>query len=142
VRSIFESDRHVIVRKGPDDIVRISVGKVPTNILETHLALLKLQPIEQYNPSKVIEALESTNDLKDAVKSSGLLLVRALDVQLLYQPVPEDPAPHIPAVLQNVSIDQVLDMVAVTFGGVVTYGVCTAGPAPRSLFIDYIPSPQ
>lgn len=142
VRSIFESDRHVIVTKGPDDIVKISVGKVPTNILETHLALLKLQPIEQYNPSKVIEALESTKELKDAVKSSDLLLFRALDVQLLHDPGPNDRAPHLPAVLHNISIDQVLNMVAVTFGGVVTYGVCTAGPAPRRLFIDYIFSPQ
>jgi hypothetical protein len=138
VRSVFESDRHVTVTKGPDGIANISVGKVPTNVLETHVALLKPQPIEQYNPSKVIEALESTKELEGAVKSSDLLLVRALDVQLLYQPGPKDRAPHVPAVLHNISIDQVLNMVAVTFGGVVTYGVCTAGPAPRQLSIDCI----
>ncbi len=142
VRSVFESDRHLTVTKGPDGIAKITVGKVPTNILETHIALLKLQPIEQYNPSKVIDALESTKELKDAVKSSGLLLVQALGVQLLHDPGPNDRAPHLPAVLLNISIDQVLDMVAVTFGGVVTYGICTAGPAPRVLFIDYIFSPQ
>jgi hypothetical protein len=142
VRSVFESDRHVTVTKGPDGIAKITEGKVPTNILETHIALLKLQPIEQYNPSKVIEALESTIELKNAIKSSGLLLVRPLDVQLLYQPGPEDRAPHVPAVLRNISINQVLDMVAGTFGGVVIYGVCTAGPAPRLLFINYISSSQ
>jgi hypothetical protein len=128
--------------KGPDDIVKISVGKVPTNILDTRVALLNLQPIEQYNPGEVIDALESTKELKNAVKSLGFLLVRPIHLELLYQPVPEDPAPHIPAVLQNVSIDQVLDMVAGTFGGVVTYGLCTAGPAPRLLFISYIHSSQ
>lgn len=142
VRSVFESDRHVMVTKGPDDIAKISVGKVPTNILETHVALLKLQPIEQYNPGKVIDALESTKELQYAVKSSGILLVRPMHIQLLYLPGPEDRAPHVPAVLHDVSIDQVLDMVVGTFGGVVTYGVCTAGPGPRLLFINYISSSQ
>jgi hypothetical protein len=142
VRSVFESDRHVTVTKGPDGIAKISVGKVPRNILETHIALLNLEPIEQYNASKVIDALESTKELTNAVKTSGLLLVRSLDVQLLHDPEPNDRAPHLPTVLHNISIDQVLDMVAVTFGGVVTYGVCTDGPAPRRLSIDYVPSPE
>jgi hypothetical protein len=65
-----------------------------------------------------------------------------MHIQLLYLPGPEDRAPHVPAVLHDVSIDQVLDMVVGTFGGVVTYGVCTAGPAPRLLFINYISSSQ
>jgi hypothetical protein len=142
VRSVFESVRHASVTKGPDGIAKITVGKVPTNILETHIALLKLQPIEQYNPGEVIDALESTKELKNVVKSSGLLLVRPMHIELLYMPGPKDSAPHVPAVLHNISIDQVLDMVAGAFRGVVTYGICTAGPAPRVLFINYTSSPQ
>lgn len=141
-RAIFYSDHDVVITKGPGDVVKISVGRVPTDLLETRVALLKLQPIEQYNPGKVIDALESTKELKSVIKLLDLLLVRPLHIQLLHLPVPGDAAPHVPVVLQDVTIDQALDLVAETFGGVVTFGVCTAGPAPRLLLINYIPPTQ
>jgi hypothetical protein len=142
VRSIFYADHNVVVTKGPDGIAKISVGKMPTGVLETRVALLKLQPIEQYNPGKLIDALESTKELRDAVRSRNILLVRPLHIQLLHLPVPGDGAPHVPAILRDVTIDQALDLVTETFGGIVTYGICTAGPAPRLLSINYIPPSQ
>jgi hypothetical protein len=95
-----------------------------------------LQPIEQYNPGKVIDALESTKELNSAVKSLGLLLVAPVHIELLT--LPHNGAPHVPAVLHDVTIDQILDLVAKTFGRVVTYGVCTSGPAPRSILISLL----
>ena len=142
VRSIFDSDHNVVVTKGPDGIAKVSIGKVPTDLLRTRVALLRLQPIEQYNPGNAIDALESTKELKSAVKSLGLFVVAPLGIQLLYLPVPGDDAPHVPAVLHDVTIDQVLDLVAKTFRSVVTYGVCTSGPAPRSILISLISPSQ
>jgi hypothetical protein len=134
VRAIFHSDDNVIVTEGPGGIAKVSVGKVPTNLLRTRIALLRLQLIEQYNVSTVIDALESTKEMQGAVKSSGLYIVPLLHIQLLGRPVLG--APHVPAILRDVTIGQVLDLVARTFRGVlVTYGVCTAGPAPRLLLI-------
>jgi hypothetical protein len=136
VRSIFHSDYNVVVTEGHGGIAKISVGKVPTDLLRTRVALLRLRPFEQYNASTVIDALKSTKELQSAVKSLGLSVVPLLHVQLLYDPVPGDRAPHIPAALHDVTIDQVLDLVAQTFKGVVvTYGVCTAGPSPRLLLL-------
>jgi hypothetical protein len=136
VRSIFESDHNVMVTKGHNGLVSISVGKVPTDLLRTRIPLLRLQPIEQYNPGKVIDALESTKELNSAVKSLGLVLVAPPHIELMT--LPHNGAPHVPAVLQNVTVDQVLDMVARTFRRVVTYGVCTSGPAPHSILISLI----
>lgn len=136
VRSIFHSDNNVVVAEGPGGIAKISVGKVPTALLRTRIALLRLRRIEQYNSSTVIDALESTKELQSAVKSLGLSVVPLLHVQLLYDPVPGDRSPHVPAALRDVTIDQVLDLVARTSKGVVvTYGVCTTGPSPRLLLL-------
>lgn len=142
VRSIFDSDHNVVVTKGSDGIAKISVGNVPTDLLRTHVALLRLQRIEQYNPGKVIDALESTKEVESAVRSLGLFVVAPLHIQLLYVPVPGDNAPHVPAALHDVTVDEVLDLVAKTFRRVVTYGVCTSGPAPRSVLISLISPSQ
>lgn len=137
VRSIFHYDYNVVVTEGPGGTAKVSVGKVPSDVLRTRIVLLRLrQPIEQYNASMVIDALKSTKELKRAVKSLGLALVPLMNVQLLYDPVPGDHAPHVPAALHDVTIDQVLDLVAQTFKGVVVvYGVCTASRSPRLLLL-------
>lgn len=138
VRSIFRSDPNVVVTAGPAGIAKISAGKVPPSLLRTRVTLLRLKPIDQYNPGNVLGALDSTKELGSAVKSLGLVIVEPLKVQLLHVPEPGDPAPHLPAALHDVTIDQVLDLVAKTFRGVVLFGVCTAGPTPRSLYMNFI----
>ncbi|MGC2405114.1 MAG: hypothetical protein WA431_01755, partial [Candidatus Cybelea sp.] len=42
-------------------------------------------------------------------------------------------APHLPELMQNVTLDEQLDAVARTFKGIVTYGVCVQ-PNGKSLF--------
>jgi hypothetical protein len=136
VRSTFASDRDVTVTEGRDGVAKVSVGKVPTDFLRTRVTLLRLQRIDQYNPSKVLDALESTREFENAAKSLGIAMVPLLGVQLLQEP--DEHAPHVPAVFHDVTIDQVLDLVAKTFTGIVLYGVCTTGPSPRQVLIKFI----
>lgn len=138
VRYIFRLDPNVVVTAGPGGIAKVTVGKVPTNLLRTRVALLRLQPIVQYNPGNVLDALERANELQGAVKSLGLVFVEPLKIQLVHIPEPGDPAPHLPAALYDVTVDQVLDLVAKTFRGVVLFGVCTAGTTPRTLYMNFI----
>lgn len=131
VRSTFKYDRNVVVTKGPGGIAKVTVGKVPTSLLQTRIALLKLEPPEQYHSSDLIGALDSTKEVEGAAKTLGLLPVEPLRIQLEHVPQPGDPSPHVPATLHNVTVDQVLDLAAKTFREIVIFGICTSGPTPR-----------
>jgi hypothetical protein len=136
VRMIFRGDGNVAVTEGPKGIVRISIGDVPKELLRTHIRVFKLQPIEQYNPSLVISALEDTKEMESAMVALGLSPSAVLHMQLLM--LPQKGFPHFPPVLRDVTASQVLDLLTETFRGVVTYGVCTQGPAGRPLFINFV----
>ncbi|HKU81476.1 MAG TPA: hypothetical protein VJP76_04825 [Candidatus Tumulicola sp.] len=138
VRSIFKPDRNVAVIEGSGGVADVSVGTVPTSLLETRVGLLKLQPIDRYNPGNVIGALEGTKELQGAVKASGLHIVEPLRIQLIHQPVPGDRSPHFPAAMRDVTGDRILDLVARIFHGVVFFGVCRAGPTPRSFYLTFL----
>jgi hypothetical protein len=131
VRSTFKYDGNVMVTKGSGGIAKVTVGNVPTDLLQTRIALLRLKPIEQYYSGDLIGALVSTKEFEEAVKALGLLFVEPLRIQLEHVPQPGDPGPHVPATLHNVTVDQVLDLAAKTFREIVVFGICTSGPTPR-----------
>jgi hypothetical protein len=136
VRTIFQGNGNIAVTEGPDGIVRVRIGNVPAELLRTHIRVFSLQPIEQYNPSSVLSALEDTKEMRSAIVALGLRPATVLHMQL--RVLPQKGLPHFPAVLQDVTVGQVLDLLSVTFKGVVAYGICTQGPPGRPLFISYV----
>jgi hypothetical protein len=136
VRMLFLGDGNVVVTERPQGIIGITIGDVPQNLLRTRIRFFRLTPEQQYNPILVIDALEDTTEMKDATASLGLRLVPLLHVQLITE---SREGPHLPAVLRDVTVDHVLDLVAeILTGGVVAYGACTSGPAPRPLYINWM----
>lgn len=136
VRMIFQGDDNVAVTEWPKGIVRIRIGDVPEELLRTHTRVFRLQPIEQYNPSLVIGALKNTKEMEGAMVALGLRPSSVLHMELLT--LPQKGAPHFPPVLQDVTANRVLDVLAESFRGVVTYGVCMQGPARRPFFINFV----
>lgn len=134
VRALFLSDKDVIVTDGRSGIIRIRIGNVSTGILETRLSVLSLSEQERYNPAGpegVISAIERTSDMQAAMSRLG---VSQSPVFYIGPAVPSAARfPHLPAELKNVTVEQVLDSIARTFGGTVIYGEC-AKPDGKGLF--------
>jgi hypothetical protein len=134
VREIFKNVKDVMIAEEPPGIIRIWVGKVPTEILRTKISLLTLDRQAQYDPSFAIGAIESTKEVEAAKTSLGLS--DAPDVGGLVAPA-ENGLPCLPASLKNITVDQALDMIAKTWGGPVIFGVCSSptDSTGRKLFL-------
>jgi hypothetical protein len=121
VREIFRDDKNVTVTEEPMGVIRVSIGKVPTAILQTRLSSVNLDKDQQYDPRLAIGAIESTKEMEAAERSLGLAGVSLLagTAQL-----PLSGIPHLPKSLKNLTVDQALDVIAKTWQGPVVYGVC------------------
>jgi hypothetical protein len=123
VRDIFNHAKGVRIAEKPEGIIRIWLGEVPTEILRTKIHRLILDRQAQYDPSFAIAAIESTKEMNAAMNSLRLTL--SPDVGGSVAPVWKG-LPHLPASVNDVTVDQALDMIAKTWGGPVVYGACTA----------------
>jgi hypothetical protein len=132
VRQIFRDDPNVTVIRDRSGMLRITIGSVSSTVLQTSLPSLALDPYEQYTELSAIDKIAITADMY--AKEHGLNFGAAPFVidHLLRGPIKG--APHLPAVMQNTTIDDALDAVARTFKGIVTYGVCMQ-PDGKSLFL-------
>lgn len=139
-RSVFGGDDNVNVSRGELDNVRITIGNAPGALLRTNIARLRLNEIEQYNPIRAIVAIEATKEVQKAAAALHLKPEFAVGVQLIQRPMPG--APHLPSILQNLTVDQILDIMAARFKGAVLYGVCTEGPQPRQFSLDFLDNKQ
>ena len=122
VRAIFENDKNVSVTE-ESGIIRIWIGKVPTDILRTRLSFLSLDPIGQYNPNQAIIAINNTKEMEAAMRSLGLSPVWSASSS---RALPAEELPHLPASIKDVTVEQVLDLMAKTWDGPVIYGACAA----------------
>ena len=139
-RSVFGGDDNTVVSSGELGNVRITIGNAPDALLRTNIARLRLNEIEQYNPVRAIVAIEATKEVQKAAAALHLKPEFVIMVQLIQRPMPG--APHLPSILQNLTVDQILDIMAARFKGAVLYGVCTQGPQPRQFSIDFLDNDQ
>lgn len=123
VQQIFRGDAGVNVAEEPQKIISVRVGEPSTAILQTRVSLLKISTMGRYNPAIVIGSVESTRELKTAMTKLGLRVPLQLSEQLLATPAPG--LPHLPAEMKDVTVNQILNSIAVTFKGIVIYGTCT-----------------
>src|SRR6202042_1735851 len=113
-------------------MVRITIGSVSDTLLQTQLPSLTLDASEQYTALSSIDEITSTAN--SYAKEHGLPFREG--PHLIFHLATTGPikgAPHLPAVMQNISVDGALDAVARTFKGIVTYGTCMQ-PDGKSLF--------
>lgn len=126
VRGIFRGDKDVTVTEAHSGIVRITIGHVYTRILDTRLPSLRLTQVAQYNPNGpagAIIAIENSKAVRAAMRK-----LRVRQASLFYEGLESPPLeklPHLPSLMKSATMDQVLDSVARTFHGVVSYGECS-----------------
>ena len=122
VRSIFRQTKESwFVEK--DGIIQIRLGKTPSAILRTRIHRLNLNPIAQFNPSGVIDAIANSPEVRSAMAELHVDVPQRIYSMILTPPA--EGLPHLPPEISNVTMDQALDMVARTWSGVVLYGACT-----------------
>ena len=139
VRMIFKSDDDVSVTKGLDGVIEVKLGKVSEELLDTKIADIRFDPTERYNPLNAISALEGTWDMRRAMDTLEMRSSSLLFIGLLRSP--EDGGPSLPSELQHVTTGRVLDKLAQSFRGLVTYGVCTQGYPKRLFYINFVGMP-
>jgi hypothetical protein len=124
VRQLFTHDDRVLVTQGARGLIRIRIGSVSAALLQTKISMLKLNALQRYNPYDAVGALKSTSEFQSAVEKLRLYDLPVVIGGLVFEPEPD--LPHLPSVMENVTIDQVLDAIAKTFGGIVVYGECVS----------------
>jgi hypothetical protein len=123
VRSIFRQTRESWVVEKVGGIIQIRLGKAPNAILRTRIHRLNLDPIAQFNPSEVMNAIVNSPEVRSAMAEPHVDVPQRIYSMILTQPA--EGLPHLPPEISNVTMDQALDMVARTWSGVVLYGACT-----------------
>jgi hypothetical protein len=136
VRQIFRDDPQVTVTQDQSGILRITIGTVSTIVLQTRIPSLTLGPAAQYTPKDAVYAIAiSANNYAKAHRLNFGIAATVLDV---IERGPSNGAPHLPKLMQNVTVDEALDSLARTFNGIVLYGTCKM-PDGKELFrLDYI----
>jgi hypothetical protein len=136
VREMFRGNEEIQVVEEPQKIISVTVGKPLTPILDTRISSFRIAPIAQYNPTLAIGAIENTEEVKAMMAKLGLRVPVLLSEQLLSKP--SSGLPHLPAVVKDITVGQVLDSIAVTFHGMIVYGTCVQSDGKVLLEIDFV----
>lgn len=135
VREMFVDQTNVTVVERQPNIVAVTIGRVDGSILATRIRELKLEAVQQFNPSLVISAVLNTDDVQAAMNYHGL------DFPIVTGPgfvAPAgDKSPHVASVVKDRTLEQILDLVAKTFNGIVFYGECTDSDKTQWFWIDF-----
>lgn len=135
VREMFRGDTEVRVAEEPHRIISVRIGEPSTAILATRISMFRIAPIAAYNPSLAIGAVENTREVKAEMARLGIHVPLQLSEQLLTKP--SRGLAHLPAVMKDVTVDQVLNSIASTFHGIVIYGNCAKPDGKALLEIDF-----
>lgn len=134
VRDMFRNDKNVQVMETPPGIIKITIGNVPYAILQTKIHFLSFGDGERYNDYMAIDAIENTSEVRTVMQKLG---IREPPIPFIgAEAEPTVGAPHLPASMTDVTVDQALDEVARTFGNIVLYGACDQ---PRLIHIENYP---
>ena len=117
-------------------IPRISMGNVNHRLLTTRIHKLSLDPDQQYNSRDAIWAIEEAKEVQARMRELGLSRPPVVFSGPMAVPAPE--LPHLPELITDATMDEALDRVAQTFGGLVTYGECVSSKGEHLVFVDFV----
>ena len=122
VREIFAKDKQTSVTSGPNGLIRIRFGKLPSALLQTKIHSLRFTLHERYNIISAEGALEGAKEVKAAIQKLRLEEPVVVISELVQEPM--EGVPHLPPEIRDVTVDQALDLFAKTFGEVILYEEC------------------
>ena len=135
VRDIFRNDKTVSVSEDPSGMIRITIGQPKSSILQTKIRSLTLSREAQYNEVLAVDAILGCKEVQVARCELGF------EEPLTFTHINVAPfdkhAPHLPGRMKNLTVNQALDQVAKTFGGIVIYEECANTNGKRLFSIDF-----
>ena len=137
-REIFANQRDAVV-EDRSGIVKITIGVVPTALLSTKIARLTLDPIARWNPAPAIQAIENTAEVKATMRRLNVEPPRLSVIDWILTGPGNNRFPHLPHILENVTMDQALDAVAKSFKQLVIYGECTQPNGRGTISVYFTP---
>ena len=123
VREIFQYDTNIEVTEKRSGLIMVKIGNAPSGILGTKISSITFWPIERYNPQLAISAIEGSEDVRAAMRKLDIHAASRVSNQGIVMPA--NGLPHLLGALTKVTMDQALDLVAHTFGGIVVYAACS-----------------
>jgi hypothetical protein len=138
VRDIFRKDESVRVLQDRSGIVKITIGRPPTALLQTKLKSLSFDAQQQYNGELAVDAVLNAKEVEGAMQKLGLekgvkMISGSINVLEKGRRLP-----HLPGFIKNMSMDRALDLIAKTFGGVVIYETCEQRGGERLVMLDFV----
>lgn len=117
-RHIFRNAKNVTVREDPGRVIRVWIGNVPTAILRTKIAVIKLDKNARETKLSAVEAILDTKEVQEAMKTLRVGTPSYTSSEQAINPPPYPPE------MRNVTFDQALDAIAQAWDGIVIYGAC------------------
>lgn len=136
IESIFRGNGSVTVSKESDKVVSIRIGQPSTTVLQTRVPIFRSASLGQYNPNVAIGSLLNTPQV--TAEMARLRLRVPLTLYNMQVVQPGKGRPHMPSIMSNMTVDQILDSVAVTFQGIVVYGICPEPSGRKMYTIDFV----
>jgi hypothetical protein len=139
IRDIFHNDKTVSVSESPSGMIRITIGKPNSSILRTKVHSLTLSREGQYDEVIAIAAILGCKEVQLAERQLGF---EEPPTFMHIKAAPSDKrAPHLPSRMRNLTVDQALDKVAKTFGGIVIYYECANANGKRLFSVAFTETP-
>ena len=120
VQDILREERGAAITES-GSIIRIRVGEVQDEVLQTRISKVAFDKMEQYSDILAVIALEGTKEVSAAMSRLKIRVATEL-IEVLSSAGGD--LPHIPAELANVTMDEALDTIANTYKNVIFYGIC------------------
>lgn len=135
IAHLFSGDAGVNVRNISEKVIGVSIGTVPSTLLQTKISHLHLAQYEQYDANLAIDAIENAPEVKSAMKKNNIDFPVQIFSNELNAPAPSKP--HLPEFLNGVTVDQALNMVAEKLKGIVIFNACVHSNGGSLIVIDF-----
>ncbi len=125
LRNVFAGNRNISI-KIDKSLFRITIGRPGRSILRVRLKEVRFSSAQQYSGIYALAAVLEAPEVSAWMKQHAAREPMHPYVGSVRGPDPS--LPHLPARIQNVTVDQALDMISRTFDGIVLYGACEYRP--------------
>lgn len=135
VRRIFSAYHDVSITHHGDKLIAVRIGTPSNHVLMTRFKFVKVSNLAKYNPGLVILGIMHKKSVRTAIANAGLTLPITPFVGMVMPPSQRPRHSHGRA--KDVTVDEALDRVAVTFNGVLVYSTCKARNGKRVVQIYF-----
>lgn len=132
VRSILKDNDNITVAKDASGVIRISIGVVPQDILDTYVSDIHFTEVERYNPVLAVAKVLGAPNVTLVARKHDVSFAVFTFSYLLTQPDPK--LPHLPRNITHSTVRDALEKIATTFNGYAIYGVCQKNNGERVVY--------